>query len=73
MRALRPLRQQGRLEVFRDAAMLQRRGHFTAGCATKRAAEGAEESVKRRRRVEHETVGCVQNTEPVKGDSVVKR
>lgn len=36
MRALRPARKAGTIEVFRDAAMLQRRGFFQAGAASKR-------------------------------------
>merc|ERR1740124_946201 len=40
VRALRPLRREGRVELFRDAAMMQRRGLFAAGSAAKRGAEG---------------------------------
>lgn len=36
--ALRPARDAGELEVFRSAAMLQRRGHFTPASAAKQAA-----------------------------------
>ena len=42
VRALRPLRRQGRVELFRDAAMMQRRGLFAAGSAAKRGAEGGD-------------------------------
>ena len=41
MRALRPARRGGELEVFRDGAMLQRRGAFTPGSASKREPEVA--------------------------------